>query len=106
MNKFSILIIDDEEPQLQSLKNFLQKRDYNVFTSLSGDAALEIIKNSAIDIFLTDFNMPGMNGYQVLSETKAINPSIDVVVMTAYGTIENAVKIMKSGAYDFFNKTN
>ncbi len=104
MNKFSILIIDDEEPQLQSLKNFLQKRDYNVFTSLSGDAALEIIKNSAIDIVLTDFNMPGMNGYQVLSETKAINPSIDVVVMTAYGTIENAVKIMKSGAYDFLTK--
>lgn len=104
MNKFSILIIDDEEPQLQSLKSFLQKRDYNVFTSLSGEAAVEIIKNSAIDIVLTDFNMPGLNGHQVLSETKAINPSIDVVVMTAYGTIENAVQIMKNGAYDFLTK--
>jgi DNA-binding NtrC family response regulator len=104
MNKYSILIIDDEEPQLQSLKSFLVKRNYNIYTSTSGESAMEIIMNSAIDIVLTDFNMQGWDGQRVLKETKLINPSIEVVVMTAYGTIESAVTMMKNGAYDFITK--
>jgi two-component system NtrC family response regulator len=104
MSKYSILIIDDEEPQLQSLKSFLSKRDYNIYTSTSGESAIEIIVNSTIDIVLTDFNMPGWDGQRVLQETKLINPSIEVVVMTAYGTIESAVTMMKNGAFDFITK--
>jgi len=98
------MIIDDEEPQLQSLKSFLSKRDYNIYTSTSGESAMEIIVNSTIDIVLTDFNMPGWDGQRVLQETKLINPSIEVVVMTAYGTIESAVTMMKNGAFDFITK--
>lgn len=104
MSKYSIMIIDDEEPQLQSLKSFLSKRDYNIYTSTSGESAMEIIVNSTIDIVLTDFNMPGWDGQRVLQETKLINPSIEVVVMTAYGTIESAVTMMKNGAFDFITK--
>jgi DNA-binding NtrC family response regulator len=104
MSKYSILIIDDEEPQLLALKSFLSKRDYNIYTSTSGESAIEIIVNSTIDIVLTDFNMPGWDGQRVLQETKLINPSIEVVVMTAYGTIESAVTMMKNGAFDFITK--
>jgi DNA-binding NtrC family response regulator len=104
MTKFSILIIDDEEPQLQSLKNFLSKRNYNIFTSTDGEAAMDIILNNSIDIVLTDFSMPGWDGQHVLRETKNINPSIDVVMMTAYGTVDNAVSAMKNGAFDFLAK--
>ena len=104
MSSFSILIIDDEEPQLQSLKSFLTKRDYKVFTATNGESGYEISKNEMIDIVLTDFNMPGWDGMRVLNELKSMNPTIEVVVMTAYGTIESAVAMMKIGAYDFLTK--
>ena len=104
MSSFSILIIDDEEPQLQSLKSFLTKRDYKVFTATNGESGYEISKNEMIDIVLTDFNMPGWDGMRVLNELKSMNPTIEVVVMTAYGTIESAVAMMEIGAYDFLTK--
>lgn len=104
MSSFSILIIDDEEPQLQSLKSFLTKRDYKIFTATSGESGCDIAKNEMIDIVLTDFNMPGWDGMRVLNELKNMKPTIEVVVMTAYGTIENAVTMMKIGAYDFLTK--
>jgi two-component system NtrC family response regulator len=104
MKKFSLLLIDDEEPQLQSLKSFLAKRDYRVFTAATGEAGWEIVKNEMIDIVLTDFNMPGWDGSRVLQEIKSLNPSIEIVVMTAFGSIENAVSVMKKGAYDFLTK--
>ena len=104
MKQFSILIIDDEEPQLFSLKSFLSKRDYNIFISTSGEKSIDIVRNENIDIVLTDYNMPGWDGARVLTEIKKLNPSIDVVVMTAFGTVDNAVNIMKNGAYDFLSK--
>ncbi|MFA7227674.1 MAG: sigma-54 dependent transcriptional regulator [Melioribacteraceae bacterium] len=104
MNKFSLLLIDDEEPQLQSLKSFLSKRDYKVFTANSGEAGCEIAGSEMIDIVLTDFNMPGWDGARVLNEIKSLNPAIEVVVMTAFGSIESAVGVMKKGAYDFLTK--
>lgn len=104
MLNFSILAIDDEETQLLSLKSFLTKRGYKVFTSTSGEDGLKIIEGNLIDIVLTDFKMPGWDGYKVLTKVKELNPEIDVVVMTAHGTIENAVKLMKSGAFDYLIK--
>jgi len=102
--QFNVLIIDDEEIQLQSLKTFLSKRKFNVFTSRSGEDGIRLINENLIDIVLTDFKMPGMNGFEVLRKTKEINPGIDVVVMTAFGTIENAVSLMKAGAFDYLIK--
>jgi two-component system NtrC family response regulator len=102
--QFNVLIIDDEEIQLQSLKTFLSKRKFNVFTSRSGEDGIRLISENLIDIVLTDFKMPGMNGFDVLKKTKEINPGIDVVVMTAFGTIENAVSLMKAGAFDYLIK--
>ncbi len=104
MNKFSLLIIDDEEPQLQSLKSFLAKRGYTVYTASNGEEGYKIAGSNLIDIVLTDFNMPGWNGLQVLQKIKELNPEIDIVVMTAFGTIESAVNLMKKGAFDYLTK--
>jgi two-component system NtrC family response regulator len=104
MNKFSVLLIDDEESQLQSLKSFLSKRNYDVFTTDSGEAGYQIASNNLIDIVLTDFSMPGWDGAKVLSSIKNLNPEIDVVIMTAFGTIESAVSLLKAGAYHFLTK--
>ena len=104
MREFSVIIIDDEEAQVQSLKSFLTKRNYSVFTAGEGEKALKIAQENTIDIVLTDFQMPGWDGLTVLREMKNLNPEIDVVVMTAFGTIESAVQIMKAGAFDYLIK--
>lgn len=104
MKKMSILLIDDEQGQLDSLKRFLTKRDHNVFSTLNGNEGINIIKENQIDIVLSDYRMPVMSGLEVLKEIKKINPNIDVVIITAYGNVEQAVEIMKSGAYDYLSK--
>ena len=80
MNPFAILIIDDEEAQLVSLKSFLSKRGYDIFTSTSGKEGINIINNNVIDLVLSDFRMPEWNGLEVLKKVKELNPEIDVVI--------------------------
>jgi DNA-binding NtrC family response regulator len=104
MQSLSILLIDDEPAQLVSLKSFLTRRKYTVFTAANGQEALETATAETIDLVLTDFRMPEWDGLEVLRRIKQLNPAIDVVVMTAYGSIEDAVQIMKNGADDYLTK--
>ena len=104
MNQLHILIIDDEETQLKSMKSFLERRGYAVFTALNGPQGYDIAKSEIIDIVLTDYRMPEWNGLVVVRKINELNPQIDVVVMTAYGNVEDAVEIMKAGAYDYLSK--
>ncbi len=100
----SILLVDDEAGQRKSIETFLSKRYKNVFTASNGKEALSIIENNPVDLILTDLRMPEMDGMELLKRTKEFNPQIDIVVMTAYGSIDDAVSIMKSGAYDYLSK--
>jgi two-component system, NtrC family, response regulator AtoC len=104
MNKLSILLIDDEESILTSIKSFLVRRGHEVFTAVNGEEGIELVKNNVIDLVLTDYRMPIKNGLEVLKETIEINPNIDVVVITAFGNVEDAISIMKNGAYDYLTK--
>jgi len=104
MKKLSVLIIDDEESQLQSLKSFLSRRDYEVSIASDGKAGFDLLSTSLIDVVLTDYRMHEWDGFTVLKKVKEFNPEIDVVVMTAYGSVEDAVGIMKAGAYDYLSK--
>jgi len=104
MNKLSILLVDDEESILTSIKSFLSRRGHYVLTASDGEEGIEKIKNNVIDLVLTDYRMPKKNGLEVLKETKLINPNIDVVVITAFGNLDDAVGIMKNGAYDYLTK--
>lgn len=104
MKNLSILLIDDEQSQLDSLKRFLSKRGNIVFTTTSGKEGLEIIKENRIDLVISDYRMPVMSGLEVLESVKEINPGIDVVIITAYGNVDQAVEIMKGGAYDYLSK--
>jgi DNA-binding NtrC family response regulator len=101
---FSILIIDDEPEQLEALQSFLSRRGYEVLTAESGEEGLGLAQKNVLDLVITDYRMPGWDGFIVLRKMKEINPEVDIVVMTAYGTIEDAVEIMKAGAYDYLSK--
>ena len=104
MQKLSILLIDDEESIIASIKSFLLRRGLTIYTASNGQEGIDIIKSNVIDLVLTDYRMPIKNGLEVLKETKEINPNIDVVVITAFGNVEDAIGIMKNGAYDYLTK--
>jgi two-component system NtrC family response regulator len=104
MNNYSILIIDDEEAQRSVLKGYLEKKDYKIFSASSGIEGIKTVQNNVIDIVLSDFKMPDKTGLEVLEEVKKLNPEISFVILTAYGTIENAVKAIRLGAFDYISK--
>ncbi|OQY30050.1 MAG: two-component system response regulator [Candidatus Cloacimonetes bacterium 4572_55] len=100
----NILIIDDEKAQRNSLAGFLRKQKHAVSTAASGTDGIAYAEKNLVDIVLTDYRMPDMSGMDVLKNVKALNPDIDVVLITAYGTIETAVEAMRAGAFDYLTK--
>jgi DNA-binding NtrC family response regulator len=103
-NKLSVLIIDDEEVQRESIGSYLKRRDYVIHTSENGEKGIDYVLRNVVDIVLTDFRMPGLSGLDVLKKIKEINPEIDVVIVTAFGNVQDAVDLMKLGAYDYLTK--
>ncbi len=99
-----IMIVDDEETICEALLAWFVKDGYRVMTALSGENALELLAENAIDIFLVDVKMPGMNGIELLSRIREIQPDAAVIMMTAHGSIQAAVEAMKLGAIDYLCK--
>jgi len=104
MSDFRILLIDDEPAQIISIKSFLKRRGYQVLSANSGIDGLTVLSEGNIDLVFTDFRMPEMNGLEVVQQVQKINPEIPVVVMTAYSDSEDAVQVMKEGAFDYLSK--
>ena len=104
MKDYNILVIDDEATQRDVLTGYLKKKGYKIFSASSGKEGIEIAKKNPVDIILSDFKMPDLNGIKVLEQVKKINPEISFVIVTAYGTVENAVKAMRIGAFDYISK--
>ena len=102
--EFQILIVDDEKVQREMLAGFLNKQGYRTVAAEDGAGALERYSSGSFDLVLTDFRMPGMDGFALLKEMKRRNPEAVVVIMTAYGTVNTAVAAMKEGAYDYLTK--
>jgi len=100
----NILIVDDEKNYPMVIGELLREEGYTTLTASSGMEALDILSTELIDLVLTDVNMPGMSGIQLLEKIKEINPDIPVIIMTAYGSVEKAVEAMHKGAYTFILK--
>ncbi|HEY7363309.1 MAG TPA: sigma-54 dependent transcriptional regulator [Methylomirabilota bacterium] len=100
----TILVADDDPGLRESLERTLTREGYRVITASDGRAALERLQAGSIDLVLTDLKMPGLSGLDLLRAAKAMSPDIDVILLTAFGTVEEAVKAMKEGAYDFLSK--
>ncbi len=100
----TILVVEDEQVQLEAISGFLSKQGYEVLQSARPVDALAIARERAVDIVLTDFKMPGMSGVELLEALKKMNPGIEVIIMTAYGSVESATEAMKLGAVDYITK--
>jgi DNA-binding NtrC family response regulator len=101
---YTILVVEDENVQLESIAGFLSKQGYRVLKSSRPVRALEIAGEEAVDIVLSDFRMPEMSGVELLSALKQRNPGVEVIIMTAYGSVESAIEAMKLGAVDYITK--
>jgi len=100
----SILVVDDETAHLETLERLFDKEGYEVLTAEDGDDALDILRDRGVNLVITDLKMPGTDGMDLLRLTKKLRPDTEVILMTAFGTVERAVRGMKEGAYDFVSK--
>ncbi len=100
----TLLVVDDERPNRVTLERLLGREGFTVLQCENGREALEVVRQGEVDLVLTDLMMPGMSGIELLKAIRALDPAIEVVVMTAYGKVEIAVEAMKEGAYDFLTK--
>ena len=100
----SVLVVDDQAPIRESMVITFRREGYAVEAAESGEQALEYLFKKPFDLVVTDMRLTGMSGIDVLIRSKELFPDTEVVVMTAYGTIEGAVEAIKSGAYDYLTK--
>ena len=99
-----LLVVDDEPQILQMISGILQDEGFEVITAPDGETALKLVGEEAPDLVLLDIALPGLDGLEVLQELKRHYPFLPVVMISAYGSVENAVKATRLGAYDFIEK--
>ncbi len=102
--KSRLLLVDDEAQLVETLSERLSMRNYDVTTSLTGEDAIEKIKNYNFDVVILDVRLPGIDGTEVLREIKSLKPLIEVIMLTGHGSVEMAIEGMKLGAFDFLMK--
>lgn len=103
-NVAKILVIDDEPFSREYFQKILGKIDCQVVTETTGSDGLNALKESSYDLVILDIRLPDADGIEILKQTKETHPLIPVIMITAYGTVENAVRAMKLGAFDFLMK--
>lgn len=102
--KMNILVVDDDKLANEFFTVTLKRAGYNVDAVYSGEDAFDAVSAGTYDIVVTDLKMKGMDGIELLKSVRKIQPETVVILVTAYGTVENAVRAMKIGAYDFLLK--
>ena len=104
MAQHTLLLVDDDALIRRSLSTVLRLEGYEVLEAAGGNDAIDILSKESPDLVITDFNMPAINGLQLLREIQSRKPELPVILITGYGTVEQAVEAMKSGAYDYVSK--
>ena len=104
MSAATVLVVDDDLANLESVSRIFQREGLDALTATNGKDALELLRRPEVTVMVSDLMMPGMDGQELLRAARAMRPDVEVVLMTAYGTVETAVASMKEGAYDFITK--
>ncbi|MDA3917682.1 MAG: response regulator [Deltaproteobacteria bacterium] len=99
-----VLLVDDEIDFLEVMSMRMKARDLEITTAESAEQAISFIKKKSFDAVIMDFQMPGMNGMEALKIIKNNNPEMQVILLTAYATIEKTVEVIKAGAMDLLEK--
>lgn len=99
-----ILVLDDEQIVLDSVRRILEEENYEVETSRSAEQVLEAVKNGRHDILIADLKLPGTDGIRVMEALNKLDADVSIIMITAYATVDSAVKAMKVGAVDYVRK--
>jgi DNA-binding NtrC family response regulator len=100
----TVLVVDDERSNIESLEKIFLREGIRVLSASDARRALELVRTHRVHVVLTDLMMPGTTGLELLRAIKQVAPDVEVVLMTAYGSVEAAVSAMRDGAYDFVEK--
>jgi DNA-binding NtrC family response regulator len=104
MNALRVLVVDDDESLRQVMRMQLEEMGYETLEASTGAAALEVLAAEPVSLVITDYRMPGMSGLELLGRVRAAWPLVPVIMITAYGSIGNAVEAIKAGAFDYITK--
>lgn len=104
MKNRTILIVEDEQIQREVLQDLLEEENYIVYAAENVKDGIELVRQKTIDAIVTDYNLPDKTGIELLDNVKEINPNIPVIIITAFGSIDDAVSAIKKGAYDYLTK--
>ncbi len=104
MNIGKILVVDDEKGMRDLLRKVLSKEGYDVMLAEDGEEGLSLIKENSFDIVIADLDMPVMNGIEMIKRAKNFDPTVTIIIITAYASVESAVEALKLGAYDYLIK--
>ena len=102
--KGKILIVDDEKTALKSLSKILKLEGYTVEAKEDGESALELLSNESFELMVLDLQMPGMSGLEVLQEVVKIYPELQIIMLTAHGSMDSAIEALRLGAHDYILK--
>ncbi len=104
MGPVTVLVVDDDQANLDSVARIFQREGVPTLTASNGPDALALLRKPEVGVLVTDLMMPGMDGQELLKASRTLRPDVEVVLMTAYATVETAVAAMRDGAYDFITK--
>jgi DNA-binding NtrC family response regulator len=104
MDKYKIMVIDDEKIVGDMAKLSLEQEGYDVETFLSGEAALERLREQKFDVVVTDLKMKGVDGMEILKTVKQLYPDVKVIMITAFANLDTAIEALRGDVHDFFPK--
>ncbi|MBS3757831.1 MAG: endopeptidase La [Desulfobacterales bacterium] len=101
---YTIMVVDDEERTRKNLEHVLSREGYEVITRENGVQALEVLETTAVDVIITDLKMDKVDGIEVLEKAREKDPRVEVIMITGYATVPNAVEAMKKGSFNYITK--
>jgi DNA-binding NtrC family response regulator len=104
VNELRVLLVDDEPDFLETLVKRLKKRKLEVFAASNGRDALDLLKDTPVDVVVLDVKMPDMDGIETLRQIKKIRSGVEVIMLTGHASVEVAVQGMELGAFDYLMK--
>lgn len=104
MSACKVLVVDDEADMVETCRKILERKQYAVTTATDGHAALESIRSDRFDVVIADLRMSGLDGIEILREVKRTNQGTAVIIITAYSSIETALRAVREGAFDYIPK--
>ena len=104
MNKAHILVADDEQIERQTLTDILRLEGYHVAAVANGEAAVDYVRLNQVDLIILDLRMPGMNGLDVVKVVYRISPEVEIILLTAHGSIESAIDALRNQVHDYLLK--